>query len=397
MKRKPTRKYDILAVYSLEDASGREHFSGILKYLTGKNDWRLHVCEPGNRFTAADVRGTNGIRYDGIIVSLPGTPDTMRELSRSRIPTVLVNIDDRSLSARTDNISFIWLDNAEIGKCGAEHLLAQGDFAEFGFVPDPNGLFFNRERAIAYRDVIRSAGKRCLVFAHPADGTGDTALIKWLRDLRKPAAVMAANAITAGATLKACQKLKLKVPEDVAILSVGADTFLSEASSPTVSSVLPNFVEMGFRAAEELDRIISSEGRRKFHETIITSMEIATRESTRFSGAAESLVRRAEAYIHDHSHEDVRAQQVVRYLGCSRRLAELRFSQLRHQSIRLAIEDARLAQAVRALSHTDADVRHVAADLHFRSGNALSRIFKRHYGMTIGEWKLRNFRRGSPE
>ena len=73
---------------------------------------------------------------------------------------------------------------------------------------------------------------------------------------------------------------------------------------------------------------------------------------------------------------------IVAYLGCSRRLAELRFSQILGTTIHAAIAKARMEEA-RRLLHNGKSVGAVAKELQFSSANQLYQAYKRHFGCTI--------------
>lgn len=104
MREKGKEHYHVLAVYSLEHKSGREHFSGILDEMSGKN-WRLSTVRPGRFFSCKELVNEYGEPYDGFILSMPGTDGAMERIACSDTPTVLVNITDRRLSARRGNFA----------------------------------------------------------------------------------------------------------------------------------------------------------------------------------------------------------------------------------------------------------------------------------------------------
>ena len=130
---KEKENYHILAVYSLEHKSGRKHFSAILDELSIRN-WRLSTVRPGRYFSCKELISESGEPYDGIILSMPGTDGVMEKIANSDIPTVLVNIADRRITAQRSNFSSIWHDNADIGKRAALHLLQHGEYKCVGFV-----------------------------------------------------------------------------------------------------------------------------------------------------------------------------------------------------------------------------------------------------------------------
>lgn len=84
---------------------------------------------------------------------------------------------------------------------------------------------------------------------------------------------------------------------------------------------------------------------------------------------------------------NLRVGDVVRHLGVSRRLADLRFRQIQHESILETISRARLRLVKKRLLTTRDSLAHIAADCGFRSGAALARFFARETGMTMTAWR----------
>ena len=374
---------ELLAVFTVASHSGREYVSGLFSRLANDLNWRLHLVAPED-FTAQRLRQRNGRPYDGIIVSMPGTPDAMKALARSDVPTVLVNIEDASLAAREHNVSAVWLDNGDIGRVGAEHLLAQGEFKSFAFIHKNTREFFSRERESSFRSTLAKRGIASSAF--DPDTNDAKALAAWLKALPKPAAVMAATDERAVECLRACRAAKIEVPNQIAILGVGDDMSRSKLLPVPLSSVRPNYAQAGFLAMQELDRLYAMRGRRKYQEIVVPADGVSLRDSTKPALSASHLVKNALAFIEQNADRDLTPQMVTSHLGKSRRLVELRFGEICHTTVRMAIEDCRLAKACPRLRQTDGNVRQVAAELQFKSANALTRIFRRHFGKTITEW-----------
>lgn len=377
---------DILAVYALHEISHREHFAGILRFFGKRPNWRLHVKEPGPGFTADDVTGKNGIRYDGFIISLPGTEDAMEALTRSDTPTVLVNITDRQLANRERNLSTVWLDNADIGRVGAQHFLQQGDFRSFGFLLAADGQFYSQEREMAFRAALASAGHASVRLVVPEGPDAVKSIMQWLNTLSKPAAVMCAEAKAALICHEACTRSGLSIPGQVAILSVNDHPAYARETGLSISCVLPDVSEMGYRAAEELDRIIRRKGRHTFREIVIPVNTVLARTSTKISGSPSHAVKEALGFIRAQSLSPIRVTDVVNHLGVSRRVLEAHFRKLLSSSIRTEIERERMNAVVSLLKQGES-VQHVAQTLNFKSANALTRAFKRHFHCSIREWQ----------
>ena len=117
------------------------------------------------------------------------------------------------------------------------------------------------------------------------------------------------------------------------------------------------------------------------HEVLIPARDVFAGESTARSVSATRLVNIALEFIAANCGRSITAADVVSHLGCSRRLAELRFLQTRGTTIHKAISDARLGEARRRLAAGES-VGGIVNAMRFRSANQLYQMYKRHFGRT---------------
>lgn len=378
---------NVLAVYDLKDKAGRDSFAGVLEMLEDKGNWHLFVRQPGKDFTAGDVLGTDGIDYDGFIVTMPGSDDAMKALAKSKKPTVLVNITDRRLASRTDGVSFIWSDGADIGRRGAGHLLSRGAYKSVGYVHELKYEFYSYEREVAFRQTMKKARFESRAFPPDNDFSDfQRRLRDWLVALPKPAAVMAVSDMRAADVIVACKAERIAVPEQVAVIGIDNDPFQSDRCGMGISSVRHNCRLMGQTAVRELDFLLRHPSRRgRTHEILIPVLDVVARESTARSLPAARLVQNALSFIEQNRLRSLTRKDVVAHLGCSLQLAELRFRQIAGRTIRESIEIARLNEVSRRMRQEGFSVQSTARELGFSSANHLTRLYKRHFGRTITE------------
>ena len=374
----------ILAVFSLKDKAGRDMFSGLLQAMSDRFDWELHMTEPDKGFAEQHVTGR---RYDGFIVTMPGTDKAMQSLARSKTPTVLVDIADPGVAGRTDAISFIWTDNADIGRRGAEHLLSRDPrLSACGFVHELENRFYSRERETAFRHRMKEAGVDSDTFqAFGASGDAFRANLRdWLRALPKPAGVMAVSDMRAEDVINVCLAEGIDVPNQVSVVGVDDDLAISARSPRTISSVLPDFFELGRQSVLELDFLFRHPNRGgRPHELVIPAKTVVLRQSSATAHLNVTLVEHALAFIRAKASTSLRADDVARHLGRSRPLVEREFKEITGQSIRQAIEAERLRLAAQLHRRERLSVREIAVRLNFTSANQLSRIYKRHFGQSL--------------
>lgn len=374
----------ILAVFSLRDKAGRDMFSGLLQAMSDRFDWTLHMTEPGPSFTERHVLDQN---YDGFIVTVPGTEAAMQALARTSTPTVLIDITNPELSRRTDAISFIWTDNADIGRRGAEHLLSRKpQLAGYGFVHEIEDHFYSQEREAAFRHRLLDSGAHSFAYPTTRLGNGDfrTGLRDWLRQLPKPAGVMAVSDMRAEDVISVCLADGIDVPNQVAVVGVDNDMTISARSACTITSVQPDFFELGRRSVFELDFLFRHPNRqRRPHEIVIPAESVIHRQSSAFAHLNISLAETARAFIREKAASAIRPDDVARHLGHSRPVVERKFKEITGQSLRQAIEAERIHLATQLRKREHLSVEAIAARLRFTSSNQLSRIYKRHTGKSL--------------
>ena len=83
----------------------------------------------------------------------------------------------------------------------------------------------------------------------------------------------------------------------------------------------------------------------------------------------------------------ITVEDVAKHLGCSRRLADLRFRELQGNSIGKTILTIRLEEAKRLLKSTHDSIDKIAADCGYENTNSLRNLFKRRFGLTMREYR----------
>ena len=385
---KTKERYNVLAVYSLLYRAGREHFTGILDEIGDKN-WHLSTISPERFISDTELMNEHGEPYDGFILSMPGTDAVMARIAQSNIPTVLVNITDRRLAARCDAVASVWLDNADVGRCAAQHLLDRGEYKSIGYVHGTKRTFYSEERMMAFRQTMKRNGYEIAVFPDDNDFTDYSCRLRqWLRKLPKPAGIMAVGDMCAARIINICKDEGIDVPSQVSV--IGADHDISQYAKcgMSISSVITNMYMMGRQAVKELDFLFRHpKWKGRPHEVLIPAKGVFVGESTARSVSATRLVEIGLSFISMNRNRDLSPTEVASHLGCSRSLAELRFSQVKGTTIRKAIEDVRLNEVQRRLRSGEI-VSEIVKAMHFTSANQLYRIYKRHFGHTTRQTNL---------
>lgn len=380
----------VLVFLHMSGASGRDMLSGIFDYTKGCGRWSLHLANAAVK-TADDVNAliVKG-NIHGIIAGeycLPNAPELLKD---SAIPLVYISSKDESDYGRTKAISYVQNDEEGIGRLAANTFLGCGLYRSFAFVPARPGVPYSDRRQNGYVRRLREAGLENVEIFSPAapPGTPDDtqALAKWLAALPKPAAVYVGWDFRAIQVLEACRAAKISVPGQVAVLGTDNDELLCDSAEPPLSSILPDHERSGYAAAELLDSLMR--GRRQKTGTLLVKVKkVVERESTRPVTASAHLAGKALAYIKRNATKGIEVQDVVRHLGCSRRLADLRFRENTGTTLLKALTAQRMEELKRLLRDTDIPVRQAAERSGFRCLKRLERLFRTEEGASMTEWR----------
>ena len=385
----------VMLFLHMSGASGRDMLSGIFNYAKSGRRWSINLANAAiktkNEVDALIAKG----RIDGIIAGEYCLPDAPRLLAASSIPLVYIGTKGEGEYARTKAISYVQNDEEGIGRLAANTFLKLGRYQTFAFVPARPGVTYSDRRQAGYAKRLQDAGIGNVEVFEPNAATGTpgdrSALIKWLVFLPKPAAVYVAWDFRAMQVLEACRDAKISVPEQVAILGTDNDELLCDSAEPPLSSILPDHERAGFLAAERLDALMR--GRKPFPLTSFVKVKnVVERETTRPVTASAHIVGKALAYIHANATKGIVVADVVQHLGCSRRLADLRFKENTGTTILKAITARRLAVLKRLLSETDTPIHQAAKRSGFTCLKRLERLFRSEEGLSMREWRKQEVR-----
>lgn len=365
--------------------AGQEKLSGIFRFLGDASDWDITLIRTAAEFSPARVQAAIQDGHDGFIVSIPDMERSSSLLASVSTPTVVLDIHDAALSRRAKNIAFIWNDPQEIGREAANFLVSTGRCRSYAFVHSASVREWGVDRFRAYRETLRDFG----LWTHELNSPDE------IRRLKRPVGVFAANDDRGYDTLEYCRTHNLRVPEDVLVLGTNNDTLICENCHPPLTSVQPDFNEEGYLAAQTLSRLMSAgHGRRAVAacgaQTLYVGVKtIVRRASTAEVSLAGKLVQKAIAHIRRHATRGLTVGDVVRHLGCSRRLADLRFQQLQGTTIGETITSCQLEEVCRRLTATRDPIDRIATDCGYGNANYLRTLFKRRFGLTMRAYRER--------
>ena len=386
----------IVVAVDISLSSGRAFLSGVLRYATAKKDWQIRIIQSTREFNAEAISAMSGDGTAGIVTTMMEGDSTCAALGAVPIPIVIAGTRTRGLGRRRAPVTYITVDEGNIGRCAAEYLLSLGSFAAYGCVRSVDSLTrqLSLARANGFCRTMAEHGHAAACTVH--DEKDRDAISRWLRSLPNPAAVFACRDAIAKDIIEVCAAEGISVPSQISVLGANNDETTCFSYSPRISSVTTGADDEGFAATRELDRLLADRRRKSVAKrTIICHCknEVVVRKSTAYTKPATSLIQNALDYIHSKAHARLSVRQVIEHLGVSRRLAEMRFRQILGKSIGAVIRETALDRLAERILSEESSLSAICRSCGFRHPTYAKTMFKRRFGMTMSAYRANQ---GSP-
>lgn len=384
----PRRRYSgnscrVAIVMNLEYALKRHQavFAGAYRYARQRG-WLVDTMPFSQQILSA---GRRHLKYDGIIARADAR---LAAFARSAaVP--LVNV---WYSSPVRNLPLVHVDHARVAAVAADHLQARG-FRRFAFVG------YGRIRASfdleeGFRDAL---GDAAVSFDRFTTALGFTlspgafsrfeqSLWRWLDTLRRPVGVFVADDSLARHVINAAIVKGIDVPRELAVVAVFNDEPFCLLSEPTLTSIDYGFDRVGYRAAKQLDELMTGAPRPLLAVTL-PPRGLIPRDSTDVFASDDAMVAQALRYISDNCHKPINVSDIVAKLKvCGRTLAR-RFKKVRGCRPIDELTRMRITRAKRLLQEGDASVKQVAEQCGFSSGSQFILAFRRIEKLTPGEYR----------
>lgn len=376
--------FRVLVCIDLSSEAGRQKLRGIYRFLGSGYAWDISLIRSQKEFDETFQSQIKGMSFDGYLMAVPLSHQTRLIHKELGTPTVFIDYVDRGMSAFRECV-FVHDDDRDIGRCAAQHLMTQGNIASYGYAASSDRRPWNKNRGEQFSAILARHNVPVSHFSE-TDTRPVESIAEWLRSLPRPVGILAAYDDTAKRILDACRASGLRVPADVSILGIGNDEVICPRTTPPLSSVIPDFEEEGYRAARELQALML--GRRAPAQREITCgcKGVAKRGTTVSEKYAAVLVQQAIAFIKENAFNPITADDVIRQLHVSRRLADLRFREVTGTSILAYITDMRLNQVKHLLVTTDLRIGEIARQCGYDAAN-LKNLFARHFNCSMRSYR----------
>ncbi len=355
--------------------------NGIISYARERGNWEL--C--GAYWPMGQIDDFRTWDGDGIIAAVE-THEDIAMLTRSGRPVV-----DTSGAILDPRLSLVSNDNPEIGRMGGSHLADNG-LEHFAFCAAAGSRWSDERLAGFEQATRRHRTERLAVFCRRIDWYHrpefSPALADFLLRQPKPLGVMAANDYVGMNVIGACRLAGLRVPDDVALVSVDNEVLMCELSNPPISSIPFDRHEIGLRSAERLEALMRGT-QQTLPEVRIRPQPLVERASSSFIAVADPLVGDALALIRSRAIDNLSAGEVASFLHTSRRNLERRFRSAVGRTVLEEIHRTRIKQAKQNLRDHSLSTKRVAMLSGFRTLDRFVAIFTRYVGMTPSAYRDR--------
>jgi LacI family transcriptional regulator len=355
---------------------GRRVVAGIIEYAKAHGPWHIELHTGGPEEIFALDRTW---RPDGIIGRVPN-PAVARALRARKVPVVNCSgiiVPGADFPAVTGS----YLGDARIA---AEHFWARG-FSHFAYVGHPDASYAN----ILYEkfcQVLATRGHRC-AFHRSVDRPED--YVPWLRQLPKPVGVLCWGPAIGHRVLDACLKFRLTVPDDIAVMGCDFDDLQSDASYPEQTGIRTAAEQIGRTAAGVLDTLFHGRKPARMRQEI-EPLGVIARLSTDTLAIRDARLAAVMRYIHDHAHEPITVEDILRREPMARRSLERKFRQTFGRSIVEQIRQIRINKLRLLLATTDEPITRLAEACGFASYKYMGLVFQEATGMSPRDFRRQN-------
>ncbi|NLX95957.1 MAG: DNA-binding transcriptional regulator [Rhodopirellula sp.] len=374
---------------------GREIVRGVGRFRREQGNWAIHFKPHG--LSEPPPPWLREARPDGVLARI-GNPALAKAIVGLGVPAV----DLRGVLSET-GLPSIGVDHREVARLAARHLLQRG-FVRFGFCGLPRGVHPHMDELCDHFVAeIEAAGHRCSVFlARRGPQRGEAwerqqsrvhqwrdqqrRISEWIDSLVKPAAVMACHDDRALQVLDACRRARVRVPEELAVISADNDEYLCEMAIPPLTSIDENAAQIGYQAALLLESLMAGcEPPPK--RLLVAPRGVVTRQSTDFAAIEDRHVAQAMRFIREHACEGILPRDVVAQIPLSRVALASRFKSIVGRTMGAEIQRVRIRLARELLSETELPIKRVAHRAGFRYVEYMTRLFTRMTGQTPAEYR----------
>ncbi|MGF1634496.1 MAG: substrate-binding domain-containing protein [Phycisphaerae bacterium] len=278
-------------------------------------------------------------------------------------------------------------DDHAIGVMAADHLLQLGfeSFAFFGtVVPRREGF---ARRLLEAKGVVPDVAADAIIPSRADDWSEVNPDVReWIRSLPRPVAVFADTDLRARRIAWAANEVGRSLPDDLSLLGVDNDEMLCDLCNPPLSSIEQGTLQIGYRAAELIDQMLSGK-HVPAEELLIPPVRLQVRQSTSRHAVLDPVVQSALAFMRRRFARELSVDDIAEEVDVSRRSLERLFRRHLGHTVLGELTRLRVEQACESLRSTDWNLERVAANAGFQSLRQFHAAFRQRLGATPAAYR----------
>lgn len=371
----------ILLLIDYSSDYDRKLLRGLVKYSQEKGPWIFYRLP----FYFLEMHGIEGVlewtrkwKPDAIIGKLEtNTIDFQKELN---IPVVLLNYHWRS--TRYSNLTGDYHNEGRIAAQFFKEKLFT-EYAFFGF----KDVVWSEERMEGFEREVRSfRGNFHSFMSLTVSDEMRSELARWLKQLPKPIALFCCDDERALFVSETCRMSGISVPSEISLLGVDNDELMCSISDPPISSIPLQVEEAGYAMAKLIERQILRADKQVFNLKVMPG-NIIERASTNRYNIMDENVLVVVKFINENYMTELDTGKLLQLVPLSRRNLETKFKAVMGVSIYQYILNCRCEKLANLLIESDMGLAEAAYEAGFNAYGNISRIFKKHKGLTPSEFR----------
>ncbi|MGC9452425.1 MAG: substrate-binding domain-containing protein [Oceanipulchritudo sp.] len=359
---------------------------GIGSWMRAHRSWVVQRRDSYN----PNWKRINDFHPQGIIAEV-GSPEMEQELAEFDCPIL-----DISPNRGGGRFPHVGCDNREVGRLQAAQLLGLGH-RHFVYAGQLSSIAA-KERCKGFLDRLGQEGATGLAYdltrevhPHPYE-EWTTILGEWILQQPLPLAMATPFAEDATNVAQRCLRRGLKIPEQIALISIDDDLSAEEICDPQATVVRMPWEQIGFQAADLMRKMLESPKRKVPKNTVLAPLGIQAHRSTEMIAVDDPALANAVRFMRENAHRPLSVEEAAAECGLSRRVLEKRFAASLKKTPFAEIRFHQLELVRSLLVETDYTIEEIANRSAFAHTGHLIEAFRKAEGCTPGEYRKRRLR-----
>lgn len=273
------------------------------------------------------------------------------------------------------NLSSVTLDNAGLANTALKGLEG-GNIKQVGYFASQqdHSHLWSKEREFAFNHSAKSANMSVL---------GD--IESTIRQRQFPIGVYCSSDRSARRLVNLCNEYGADIPNDVAIIGTDFDDTERLLSSMPLTSVELDPYELGCLCAKTLYRVIKYKRR---HHAVFSSYKLVQGYTTAMQANIDESLIKAEVYIRNHYHLNIKIKQVIDHCRISRKTLDARFMSAHGVTAHQYLTQYRLQKARLLLLNSADNLDSIAKQVGYPGQSYFSQVFSKYYDEAPSQFRL---------